>query len=540
MPSGATDVEQSAVDEIDQSYEIPVTNPGDHVKLPSVLLVTSATLDTRNPDGSGTDAPQGMIYLSLQASSGPAQLQFENPQWGHFFSGMTPIAAAALRYVTATGRSYAVTRIDPINQTYNPNSAEDNGLFDATYYFTVPITNRSGTLVIEPNRTVGVEYVGSVGGANVPLVVGGPTRIALTFPKNLTVVTTGATGTAKKTPVASAATFASLFNFVSTLIVVALAAFVHLNLRRWRRRRVRFARPVHVVRETPPTNTATRTPRAEGPVSTPPVVRAPSESERVASTVIVRDEPTRAANADRPSSPIDTPALRVDVLGPLKLSPTYSPPGESVKAIVTFLALHNDRVLTLGEIQTAIWPLVDGANDIKRPVMLNYMADARKVVGEQHLPTASGRSGYRLVDVSSDWAQFQQLIKDAATASKNEALALRQRALRLVRGVPFAGENSRYFTWALTPTVTYNIIDTVTALAHDVAKQSVLSGDLLGADDALRQGLLCDPTSLVLWEDLTDIVLESADTSRRHFHWRAAEQVLGPKDVEALRARELG
>jgi hypothetical protein len=45
---------------------------------------------------------------------------------------------------------------------------------------------------------------------------------------------------------------------------------------------------------------------------------------------------------------------------------------------------------------------------------------------------------------------------------------------------------------------------------------------------------------LVLWEDLTDIVLESADTSRRYFHWRAAEQVLGPKDVEALRARELG
>jgi hypothetical protein len=172
--------------------------------------------------------------------------------------------------------------------------------------------------------------------------------------------------------------------------------------------------------------------------------------------------------------------------------------------------------------------------------MLNYMAEARKVVGEHHLPVASGKSGYRLVDVTTDWAQFQQLVNKDSSASKDEAVALRRRALRLVRGVPFAGENSRYFTWALTPQVTYKIVDAITSLAHDLAKQSVLSGDLVGADEALRQGLLGDPSSLVLWEDLTDVMLESPDATKLHFHWRAAEQVLSPKDVQALRARELG
>jgi hypothetical protein len=540
LPSGAAEAEQTAVDQIDRSYEIPITNPVDHREFPSVLLFESATLDTNDPDGSGVNAPTGEIYLSVQMTSGPTQAQFNDANgWPSYFAGITALPGSSLRYDAASGHHYFATEINPVNWTDVMDSETIDGLVDATYYFTVPITNRKGTLVILPSHTVGNEVLHFETGPLISINVGGPTKIPLSFPKNLTVITSG---TAKKATLPAARNVASIFNFASTLIVILFALWIYRKVQRWRRRRVRFERAAYVVRETPTVSTATRTTHTERPVPASTNVNAPVYSPPVTpSSALVPDQPVTTVAAKPTSShSSDQSTLRVDVLGPLKLSPTFAQPGESVKAIVTFLALNPDRVLTLDEIQTAIWPLVDGVNDIKRPVMLNYMAEARKVVGEHHLPVASGKSGYRLVDVTTDWAQFQQLVNKDSSASKDEAVALRRRALRLVRGVPFAGENSRYFTWALTPQVTYKIVDAITSLAHDLAKQSVLSGDLVGADEALRQGLLGDPSSLVLWEDLTDVMLESPDATKLHFHWRAAEQVLSPKDVQALRARELG
>jgi hypothetical protein len=143
---------------------------------------------------------------------------------------MAPLPATALRYVATSGRSYRVTRANPIDQTYNGNS-NDDGLFDATYYFTVPLSNRSGTVVVSPFRTIGIEYEGSVGISKAQLNVGGPTSIAVTFPKNLIVqsrVRTSAPTIASR----NGTTFAKVSNFFTTIFVALVVCIIIVRRRR--------------------------------------------------------------------------------------------------------------------------------------------------------------------------------------------------------------------------------------------------------------------------------------------------------------------
>jgi len=232
--------------------------------------------------------------------------------------------------------------------------------------------------------------------------------------------------------------------------------------------------------------------------------------------------------------------LRVDVLGPLSISPVNAPASDPVRAIVAFLAMNAGRLYTLDEIQTAIWPLTDAGTDIKKPAMRNYMVDARKTVGARHLPTASGRPGYQLCDFTTDWTEFQDLLSEAKMAPKDSAVELRRRAFELAKGPPFTADTSRYFTWTLTSSVVYKMVDAVTTLAHELGTHYVLSGDLTVAQDVLRKGLETDPACLTLWEDLTDVLLETTDQSLLALHWKAASLVLHATDVDALRGRVHG
>jgi DNA-binding SARP family transcriptional activator len=229
--------------------------------------------------------------------------------------------------------------------------------------------------------------------------------------------------------------------------------------------------------------------------------------------------------------------LQVNVLGPLTILPVNCPASDPVRAIVAFLAINAERPFTLDEIQTAVWPLTDTGTDIKKPAMRNYMVDVRKVVGARHLPSASGRAGYQLKDFTTDWSEFQALLSQAAKLSPEEAATLRHRAFDLTRGPPFAADTRRYFTWTFTLSVVYKMIQEVTTLAHELARDLVLTGDLVGSEAVLRHGLLVDPVSLTLWEDLTDVLLESTDQSLMDLHWRAASLVLRSEDVGLLRVR---
>ena len=513
-PAGATYVRSSGIDSIARSYQIPVTNPANGTTLPSVLNFISATLDTENPVNKNVHAPRGQIYLSLQMSSGPIQWNYRSPHSGEFFSGMTPLSATALRYVAASGRSYVVSRVNPINQTYNPNATTDDGMVDATYYFTVPISNRRGTLIILPTSTDGVQYEGFTGFATVQLKIGGPTRIALSFPKKLTVTVPVPAKKRVAPALAPGATFASLMNTFATALAVLIAGVIFLA----RRRRKRRSRPipVFVVSNAPTPNPTIRNVEQQR-APRPPSVVPPAKK-------IIEHEST----------------LRVDVLGPLTISPVNAPASDPVRAIVAYLAMNTERPLTLEEIQTAIWPLTDNGTDIKKPAMRNYMVDARRTVGERHLPTASGRAGYQLRHFTTDWTEFQNLSHQATKAPRAEATALRRQALNLANGPPFTADTTRYFTWTFTSSVVYKMVEAVTTLVHGLGTELILTGDLRGAEGVLRQGLLTDPASLTLWEDLTDVLLESVDQSLLNLHWKAASLALRAQDVVALRSRANG
>lgn len=509
-PAGASYARQSAVDSIARSFRIPITNPQDAVTIPSMLMVVSATLDTTNPFNSQLHAPAGRIFLSLQMSSGPVQRNYGDPLWGDFFSGMTPLPATALHYVAASGRSYSVTRVRPVMPGSDPNGEVIDGLVAADYYFVVPITIRRGILMISSTRATGVEYRNFEGSAPVELNIGGPTKIPLAFPTNLTVTEP----TPAKTQPTPGEELGTVFNLFATMLagLIVVAVF----LRRRRADRYRRPRPVYVV-------------------GGAPVSKSPEH--------VFEDEP-----APRPK-PVVAPVanivsasktLRVDVLGPLSISPVHGTASDPVRAIVAFLAMNAGRLFSLEEIQTAVWPLTESGTDIKKPAMRNYMVDARKAVGPRHLPTASGRAGYELCDFTTDWAEFQSLLDEAKKASKDSAVVLRRRALNLAKGPPFTADTSRYFTWTLTSSVVYKMVDAVTRLAHELGTTYVMSGDLDSAQVVIRQGLETDPACLTLWEDLTDVLLESTDQSLLALHWRASSLVLHATEVDALRSRVHG
>lgn len=509
-PASASYLRQSAVDAIAQSYRIPITNPGNGVTIPSLLNVASATLDTTNPFNSRLQAPRGRIFLSLQMNSGPMQRKYGDPLWGDFFSGMTPLPATALRYVAASGRSYSVTRLHPVIPGSDPNGGVNDGLVAADYYFVVPITSRRGTLIISPTRTTGVEYTNFSGVPPVDLKVGGPTRVALRFPAKLTVTVP----TPAKTPPGPGDALGSVFNLFATMLAGLIVVVLFLR-RRWADRNGR-PRSVYVVSGAPlPSSPVHVFEQAPAPHSQP-VAPAPA----------------------RHVGPLKT--LRVDVLGPLSISPVDAPASDPVRAIVAFLAMNTGRLFSLEEIQTAIWPLTDAGTDIKKPAMRNYMVNARKTVGPRHLPTASGRAGYELCEFTTDWTEFQSLLDEAKKASKDSAVVLRRQALDLAKGPPFTSDTSRYFTWTLTSSVVYKMVDAVTRLAHELGTTYVMRGDLTTAQAVLRQGLGTDPACLTLWEDLTDVLLESTDQSQLALHWKTASLVLHAADVDALRSRVHG
>ncbi len=509
-PAGASFAKETAVDSIEQGFRVPITNSEDGTTMTSQLVVASATLDTASPINTRLNAPTGMIFLTLQMSSGPIQRSYGNPLWGDYFSGLKPMPASALRYVAASGRSYMATRSNPIDQTNNPNGASDDGMVDATYFFTVPITNRRGTLIISPTRTTGVEYHGFTGFAPVVLDIGGPTKVDLVFPKNLTVTVPSPT---KSLPVAGD-TFGNKLNLFATMLAGLLAAFVFL--RRRRAKRSHRPGPVFMVDSPPDRNV---------PTHDVPNESAPRPRDALAKVArVVKTEET----------------LRVDVLGPLTISPVNVPPSDPVRAIIAYLAINAERPYTLDEIQTAVWPLTDTGTDIKKPAMRNYMVDVRKVVGARHLPTASGRAGYQLKDFTTDWSEFQVLRSQAAKSSSEEAKVLRHRALDLSTGPPFEADTRRYFTWTFTLSVVYKMIEAITTLARELSRDLVLTGDLVASEAVLRQGLLVDPVSLTLWEDLTDVLLESTDKSLMDLHWKSASLVLRAEDVGLLRNRVNG
>ncbi|MER6476901.1 LysM peptidoglycan-binding domain-containing protein [Streptomyces filamentosus] len=100
---------------------------------------------------------------------------------------------------------------------------------------------------------------------------------------------------------------------------------------------------------------------------------------------------------------------------------------------------------------------------------------------------AKHSDGHRIVGVECDWIQFQLLHDAALQLPRAQGQALLRRALELVRGRPFSGVSSTYYSWA--EPVVEEINDKVVNAAALLADWCLEAGDGRGALWAAGRGL---------------------------------------------------
>jgi DNA-binding SARP family transcriptional activator len=214
--------------------------------------------------------------------------------------------------------------------------------------------------------------------------------------------------------------------------------------------------------------------------------------------------------------------------------------GDPQRAILVYVATKSEQQITVHDMRLALWPTSSTAKDISQGSLLNYISELRRAIGSEVFPDASGKSGYRVIGVETDSTKFQGLAKAALRAPKEEAVRLRTEALSLVRGEPLATEHGRYFDWYVSEGYHASITRAVVDVAHQLSTDLILAGQLVDAEAALRQGLVCAPTSMTLWEQLTDVLLEHHDQSVMALHWRQVAGVLSNFEINQLKVREHG
>lgn len=511
-----------ADEQIAQSYVVSVTNPLSKVNLPSVLLVSSAHIDTSLPDGGGIQAPKGFLYLTLHMSSGPVQRNTSDPNYGSFYSQLTPLPASAFSYVTSPTKSFSATRINPIDQANNPAATTDDGLVDATYYFTVPATNRMGTVTIAPSRTTGTPFTGFSGGSPVELNIGGPTRIRVHLPKQLTVDF----ATTTPVPISSG----SHLYPAALLLIVGLGAVFYLTRRR-RGTISPHAAPTNMHGPThSPTHIAAPT---SVPTSTPTSAHIETSAPQITSSL------NDVGNERNALMPVDvlSPQLRVKVLGALEFDPPVRGLSDPARSLLCYLAFHRERLMSAGEIQTALWPTSKTTKDVSRNTFHNYVTEARKAVGNNVLPEAARGAGYQLQNIRIDFEEFETLEQASRTGDGPHSIELRVRALAMVREHSFASEVASYFEWVRSEGLESRIVRSVGDLAYRTALDQIRLGDRVGAEVSLRVGMIVTPVSMALWEQLTDLVAARGDPSLLRLHWTQAQSLLNESNVDLLRQR---
>jgi hypothetical protein len=390
------------------------------------VYINGAELSTTSIVGDQVLAPKGKIFLTFSANAGPEQLSFGQANWGHFFSTMTPLAPSAVTFRSGSGRRFLAHEASPKSQANNPNADSDDGLLDATYWFLVPSNTRAGTISIGPATTEGTEFQSFEGQSTTPLHIHGTLTFRVSFPSKLTAPVVSRPANPGSTP----KTYSAL-NEVLTIVSLTFFGLIFWRVRRRTRRQVQ-----NVSEYCPPANTQRPTPSPQ-----PAEVRRPASDE-----------------APEPKTDAKVHELRVNVLGSLQIEPSTKGASDPIRSILAYLALHDDRPQSADEIQNALWPESMRVSSVAQKTFLNYVSRARQTVGIQFLPEANGRPGYELVQTSSDWREFRALMSRASSSTKEQAIELRRSALELVRGVPFEGESSTFFEWAVNQKYVTNMI----------------------------------------------------------------------------------
>jgi len=362
---------------------------------------------------------------------------------------------------------------------------------------------------------------------------GGPVSIAVAFPTTLNGETP-----AQSPAAVIGSTARSLGGWLGLamlgIFLVGAAAIL-------RRRRSRGAVPVHLEeRPGPAPSAAPPSPPASAAPPPPPAaaehrIPAPATAPEVAASSPVRDLATVRRDALRMLTHGERFLLRVEVHGPLRFEPRLVGLSDPARALLSFLALHRVRPRSSGELLLALWLSGTTERDVSLRTLQNYVSEARRAVGAEVLPEVTRGAGYQLLHVTTDAEELVALVALAKTLPDAASLELRRAALDLVREHPFATESSSHFEWVRAEGIEARLIRDVVDLADDLAFDLRDLGDLVGAENVLRQGLLADPSAHQLWEQLVAVVAGRGDSSATERLWSEARARLGEAEAEQLR-----
>jgi hypothetical protein len=501
---------------------LSLSNPSDGFTSSATVTLQSATLGFLAPSGTTLSPDPAQAVLSVVLDGEFPNNPGDPTGSGHYLGATTPLPASMLSF-TPSGGSSASATISGSGDTTGKGSSDD-GLFDAAYSFLVPAMLTSGTLEVAAGSFTGAEftlYTAETG--TTTLDVSAPGTLALRFPSPVAQAPQSTppwvgqpdppTIAASSGVVATHATSGSDgFPIWLAIVVLLLAALAAVLFERWRRSK----RPAAV------SATASALPVVVG--ASPGASPAPAVVSEHPDTVVAEPGATKSNDAEGP---------RLNVIGPeevLGLAKRIEP---RVHELFRFLAFHKHRHLRAGQILIGMWPSGSKRADLTEKTIRNYVAELRRALGVEHLPEASARVGYILLDVPTDWDRFAALAREADVVGGEAADHRRDQALRLVRGVPFCDVNDE---WIGAEGLLTHMSETIAALALRLAQDRHLAGDFVGAKDASQRGLVGAPDDYFLWE-AGALALEARGDTTALRRWMAdSAHHLEPPDLARIEA----
>jgi nucleoid-associated protein YgaU len=216
-------------------------------------------------------------------------------------------------------------------------------------------------------------------------------------------------------------------------------------------------------------------------------ISAPVEAEQAAP---VLSEP--AAETETTEHPmIRLMGPTVEIVGTQTDAPTSESHLRVCTRVATYLALNPETTRTA--MIEAIWNgrrVSSSTVDSRISQLRNWLGD-NPDTDEAYLP----RRSLRFSDaVTTDWAQFIDLVGLDPTQAPTEAL---ENAVRLIRGRPLEGEESKHYGFA--EYFAQDMIDILADATYELARRRFMAGEWNTAGSAASLGIRVDPGNEALW-----------------------------------------
>lgn len=196
------------------------------------------------------------------------------------------------------------------------------------------------------------------------------------------------------------------------------------------------------------------------------------------------------------------PNLEIQVLGPVRITGiTGEITRRKALELVAYLAVH-PRGAEAGVLWEALWPGKPfNPNTLHTVASIARRALGVTAEGAARLPHVGPDGLYRLdPTVAVDEQRFRALVQRVSNQADDDAPALMESALRLVRGRPFSAAGPEYI-WAHAEALTSTLVAEIADTAHCLATLSLDRGDTRTAWWATSQGLLASPGNEQLHRD---------------------------------------